>query len=76
MPQGKLSPENTRLSVAIRKEDKEKLASYAKDDCRTLSSLTQIIISNYIKIRSDKELYSKLQEILLDVKNQNKSDTY
>lgn len=76
MPQGKLSPENTRLSVAIRKEDKEKLSSYAKDDCRTLSSLTQIIISNYIKIRSDKELYSKLQEILLDVKNQNKSDTY
>jgi hypothetical protein len=68
MAQGELSPENTRLSIAIKKEDKEKLSSFAKDDCRKLSSLVQTILNNYIKIRNNKELYSKLQEILIDLK--------
>ena len=68
MPKGELLPENTRLTVAIKKDDKEKLTSFAKDDCRKLSSLVQTILNNYIKIRSDKELYAKLQEILIDLK--------
>ena len=49
MPAGKVAPHNTRTNITISKELKAKLEQLAKEDCRSLTSFINKILTDYVK---------------------------
>lgn len=74
MPQGKISNDNTRMSIVIPKELKEKISIIATNENRSTSNLIVNLIANYVRLNEHKERLKFYNNLLLESNDKDDSD--
>lgn len=74
MPQGKISNDNTRMSIVIPKDLKEKISTIANNENRSASNLIVNLIANYVHLNEQKTRLKAYHSLILELNDKDDSE--